>query len=135
MLFLPLLWSCSKNESETAGNDLKFVSSTLGGCAVESNNNLKAKELGVDIDTVIYTIKDGNLELMVGFNATCCGAYSTCTSFMNDTLFVEVETTQIGMCDCICYYTYTLEFTGVFNSCFYKVTVDDYLTFTGEIEL
>jgi len=89
----------------------------------------------LDADTVSYSIEDGNLQLLVGFNAACCGAYSACSSVTNDTLVVEITTSQIGMCNCICYYTYTFEYTDVFSSFAYKVTVDDYLTFIGNIVL
>jgi len=87
-----------------------------------------------DIDKVTWTISNGNLEISVGFNATCCGQYSTSSEIKGDTIFIKILTTQIGTCNCICYNTNNFKFTGSGENYKYKVTVDDILNFTGEIK-
>ena len=120
--------SCDKD----LGN-LKYMETVPGGCAIEKGSFLKSAQI-LKNDTVSYSITDGNLDLFVGFNATCCGQYSTSYEIKEETIFIRILTTQSGDCNCICYYTYNFRFTGSGNNYKYQVTVDDYLTFTGQIK-
>lgn len=126
--FLTTILSCDKELG-----DLKFSETIPGGCAVDKGISTKNTLLS-DFDKVTYSIVNGNLEILVGFNATCCGEYSTTSRIDGDTIVIEIVTTQEGLCDCICYYTYNFIFIGSGENYKYKVTVDDYLTFTGEIK-
>ncbi len=127
LLFFATLFSCDKEPG-----DLKFSQTIPGGCSIDKGISAK-NVFASDIDEVTYSIINGNLELLVGFNATCCGEYSTSSQVIGDTIIVEILTTKIGLCDCICYYTYNFKFIGSGEKYKYKVTVDDYLTFSGEI--
>jgi hypothetical protein len=71
---------------------------------------------------------------MVGFNATCCGEYNTSSIIRNDTIIIDITTSKIGLCDCDCYYTYVFKYSGFSDTHNYKITVDDYLFFSGLIE-
>ena len=122
------LISCSKESG-----DLKFEETTPGGCASEKGASLE-NFLTLDIDKVTYTISNGNLDIFVGFNATCCSQYSTASKIKTDTIFIKISTTKLGNCNCICYYTYNFKFTGSGENYKCKVTIDDILNFTGEIK-
>jgi hypothetical protein len=127
IILLTILMSCDK---ETG--DLKYSKTIPGGCAV--NEEISAKNsLTSETDGVTYTIADGNLNLLVGFNATCCGKYSASYEIKRDTIFVDLLTTQTGLCNCICYYTYNLIFVGNGNNYKYQVKIPNNQTFTGDI--
>jgi hypothetical protein len=127
VLLLAALISCEKT------GDLKYSETIPGGCALDKGASLKSTQ-APGIDKVSCTISNGNLDIFVGFNATCCGQFSTASDIKGDSIFIKILTTQPGMCDCICYYTYNFKFTGTGENYKYKVTVDDYLTFTGKIK-
>jgi hypothetical protein len=112
---------------------LKYLETIPGGCASDKGSSLKSAQIWRN-DTVSYSISDGNLDLFVGFNATCCGQYNTSSEIKGDTIFVEILTTQIGLCNCICYYTYNFKFSGSGDSYNYHINIDDYLVFTGHIK-
>jgi hypothetical protein len=130
-ILLPgLFYSCDKTENNY-GN-LQLTGTIPGGCATaktkSGNSNL------IEKDTVTFTVNNGELNLLVGFNGTCCGEYGTSSAIKNDTIFVKVKATQIGMCDCICYYTYNYRYEGITKSYSYSVNIDDYKLFEGLIE-
>jgi hypothetical protein len=122
------LISCNKGLG-----DLKYSETIPGGCATDKGTSSK-NSLVSQTDKASYTIVDGNLNLFVGFNATCCGQYSTEYDINGDTITVKILTTQIGQCNCICYYTYNFKFIGSGNNYKYEVKIDNILTFTGEIK-
>jgi hypothetical protein len=126
-ILITTLISCEKI------GDLKFSESIPGGCAVDKGSAQK-NSFTTDIDKVTYSIIDGNLDLFVGFNATCCSQFSGSSSIKGDSLIIKILTTQEGLCDCICYYTYDFKFIGSGENYKYKVTVDNNLTFTGKIK-
>ena len=112
--------------------DLKFSEAIQGGCFLDKGVSSKNSST-LERDTVYYQITGDNLEIFLGFNATCCGEYASTTEIKGDSILIKVETTQIGMCNCICYYTYNYNFIGTGKNYKYNVTVDDFLKFTGEI--
>jgi hypothetical protein len=126
---------CSRDEN--GSHNLKLVETIPGGCAVSDTKSLESES--VKQDTVTYSISNDELQIMVGFNATCCGSYNTTSELENNTISLNIEASQIGMCNCICYYTYNFRFRGVFNhrgamnSINYKVNIDNYLFFNGLI--
>jgi hypothetical protein len=128
LTLLLILMSCDKESG-----DLKFSKTIPGGCAIQEGISAK-NSLSAETDGVTYTIVNGDLNLLVGFNATCCGQYSVSSEIKGDTIYVEILTTQIGQCNCICYYTYNLIFTGTGNNYKYNVKIPDARTFTGEIK-
>jgi hypothetical protein len=125
ILIFAALISCEKL------GDLKYSESIPGGCFLDkvpsTNYNLN------NVNQVTYKVVDGNLDIFLGFNATCCGEYSTNSEIKGDSILIKVTTTQIGACNCICYYTYDFKFIGSGDNFTYKVTVDDYLTFIRTI--
>ena len=131
LLFLILLIatfiSCEKT------GDIKFSEVTPGGCAITKGESAKGSQL-IGTDGVTYSIVNGNLELLAGFNATCCGEYSTSSDIKGDSIIIKIQNTKIGICDCICYYTYNFKFIGTGENFKYRVSVDNYLTFKGEIK-
>jgi hypothetical protein len=127
ILLIATLASCEKTR------DLKFSEAIAGGCALEKGASLKSIQLP-DINKVTYTVIDGNLVLFVGFNATCCGEFSTSSEVKGDSIIINILETRPGLCNCICYYTYNFKFIGTGKNYNYRVTVDNYLTFTGEIK-
>jgi len=129
ILLVSAFISCVKNES---GN-LNHVETIPGGCFLEKGSSLKNDPF-IKPDTLTYEVTNDSLNIFVGFNATCCGEYSTSSSIKGDSILIRILTTQIGMCDCICYYTYNFKFVGSANSYRYRVSVDDYLNFVGIIK-
>jgi hypothetical protein len=127
ILFFSLLISCNKNPGE-----LKYSETIAGGCAA-GKGVTSSSDVSSETDKVTYLILNGNLELTVGFNATCCGQYSTTAEIEGDTITIRIVTIQAGICNCICYYTYDFKFTGSGKNYRYKVTIDEIKTFTGEI--
>lgn len=125
--FLSVLISCEKV------GDLKQSEIIPGGCALE-NKGSATKGLTDDINKVTYSFIDGNLDIFVGFNASCCSEYSTFSQIKSDSILINVKTTQLGSCNCICYYTYDFKFTGTGDNYMYKVTLDETMTFTGKIK-
>jgi hypothetical protein len=113
--------------------DLKYIETIPGGCA-SSEGAIQKNSQTQDVDKVTYQIVDGNLEILVGFNATCCGEFSTSYEIMSDTIVIKIKTTKVGSCNCICYYTYNFRFTGDGSKYKYQVTVDDSLSFSGAIK-
>jgi hypothetical protein len=127
-VLLAVLFSCNKEPG-----DLKYSETIPGGCAAGKGTSV-GNILESETDRVAYTIVNGNLDLFVGFNATCCGQYSTTYEIKGDNILIEIITIQAGECNCICYYTYDFKFNGSCNNYKYQVRIDNKLTFSGEIK-
>jgi hypothetical protein len=127
ILLIAAFISCEKT------GDLKFSEAIPGGCALTKGESAKGSQT-IGTDGVTYSIVNGNLDLLVGFNATCCGEYSTSADIKGDSIIIKISTTKIGDCNCICYYTYNFKFIGTGANFKYRVSVDNYLTFNGEIK-
>jgi hypothetical protein len=121
--------SCDKNE---LGN-LEYVEAVEGGCFSEKGSSLKNDPF-IKPDTLTYSVTNDSLDIFIGFNATCCSEYSASSSIKGDSIIIKIQTTQIGLCNCICYYTYNFKFAGSADSYRYRVNVDDYLNFVGVIK-
>jgi hypothetical protein len=126
-LLIVAIISCEKT------GDLKFSEAIPGGCALEKGESVKGSQL-MDTNGITYSVVNGNLELLAGFNATCCGEYSTSSDIKGDSIIIKILNTKIGNCDCICYYTYNFKFIGTGENFKYRVSVDNYMTFKGEIK-
>jgi len=131
-LFLTILLIAAFFSCERIG-DLKYSEVIPGGCASVKSESAKGDQL-IGIDGVTYSVQNGNLELLVGFNATCCGEYSTSSDIKGDSIIIRILNTKLGNCDCICYYTYNFKFVGTGENFKYRVSIDNYLTFKGEIK-
>jgi hypothetical protein len=128
ILLLTAFISCDKNE---LGN-LKYIETIAGGCALEKGSFQKGIQI-LQTDQVTYSFTNDSLNIFVGFNATCCSEFSNSSSIKGDSILIKILTTQIGLCNCICYYTYNFKFSG--NASFYKYHVSgSNLNFTGEIK-
>jgi hypothetical protein len=127
ILFIAAFFSCEKT------SDLKFSEAIPGGCALTKGESAKGSQT-IGTDGVKYSIVNGNLELLAGFNATCCGDYSTSADIKGDSIIIKIITSKLGDCNCICYYTYNFKFTGTGENFKYRVSVDNYLTYKGEIK-
>ena len=129
LFLLTILISCDKKP-----DDLKYSRTIPVGCALQIEPSSKRSQVS-DVDTVTYSIIDGNLDIFVGFNAGCCAPYKTSYEIKESTIFIKIVATKIGACNCICYYTYDFNFIGTGANYKYNVTVNDNLSFTGEIKL
>ena len=131
-LFIPFFLITALISCERTG-DLKFSESIPGGCALGKGESNKGSQV-IGTNGVTYTRSNGNLELLAGFNATCCGEFSTSSDIKGDSIIIQIVSTKIGLCDCICYYTYNFKFIGSGENFKYRVSVGNYLTFKGEIK-
>lgn len=126
LILFSLLASCEKT------GDLQYTEMVKGGCFSNTGNPYKGDNPAGE-NKVTWTFIDGNLNLFTGFNATCCSEYSATPVVRGDSIIVRIVTTKPGTCNCICYYTYNFKFTGSGKNFSYKVTIDNYLVFTGKI--
>ena len=131
-LFIPIFFIAALISCEKTG-DLKFSESISGGCAIGKGESNKGSQV-IGTNGVTYTILNGNLEILAGFNATCCGEYSSTSDIKGDSIIIQIVNTKPGICNCICYYTYNFKFIGSGENFKYRVSVDNYLTFKGEIK-
>lgn len=129
LLLFAAFIGCDKNEP---GN-LEYAETIEGGCFLEKGSALKNDPF-IKPDTVTYSVTNDSLNIFVGFNATCCSEYGSSSSIKEDSLLIKIQTTQLGMCNCVCYYTYNFKFVGIADSYKYRVNIDDYLTFSGVIK-
>lgn len=129
LLLFAAFIGCDKNEP---GN-LEYAKTTKGGCFLEKGSSLKSDPF-TKPDTVTYSVTNDSLNIFVGFYATCCSEYSSSSSIQGDSILIKIQTTQLGMCNCICYYTYNFKFVGIADFYRYRVSVVDYLTFSGVIK-
>jgi hypothetical protein len=121
--------SCNKNELV----NLKYIKTSEGGCFLEKGSSFKGDPL-FKTDTLTYSFTNDSLDLFVGINATCCSEFSSSCSVKADSILIEIQTTQPGTCNCICYYTYNFKFSGTGNFYKYQVSVDGESHFAGVIE-
>jgi hypothetical protein len=129
LLLLMTFIGCHKNDLE----NLEYAETIEGGCFLEKGSSLK-NDPSTNQDAVNYSVTSDSLNIFVGFNGTCCSKYGSSSSIKGDSILIKIQTTQPGMCNCICYYTYNFKFVGNANSYKYRVSVDDYLNFTGVIK-
>ena len=120
--------SCDKNE---LGN-LEYVRTIEGGCSLEKDSSFKNDPL-FKPDTLTYSVTNDSLNIFVRFNATCCSEFSSSSSVKADSILIKILTTQVGLCNCICYYTYNFKFSGEAISYKYHVSGCN-LNFTGVIK-
>ena len=128
ILLFMIFISCNKNE---LGN-LKYVETIQGGCALDKGSSQKSIQI-LQTDTVTYSFTNDSLNIFVGFNATCCGEFSNSSSIKADSILIKIITTQMGVCNCLGYYTYNFKFSGNANSYKYHVSGSN-LNFTGQIK-
>jgi hypothetical protein len=133
-LFIPFFLLAISISCDKELGDLKFSEAVSGGCALFKGTSQNSIVLSEN-DRATYSIVEGNLEIFVGFNGSCCGKYSTSSEIKNDTIFIKILTTEIGLCNCICNYTYTFKFVGKGDNYKFNVTVDDILLLNGQINL
>jgi hypothetical protein len=129
ILLLTTFISCDKNGLR----NLEYAGTIEGGCFLEKGSSFKNDPL-FKPDTLTYSVTNDSLNIFVGFNATCCSEFSSSSSVKADSILIKIQTTQLGTCNCICYYTYNFKFSGTCNSYKYHVIVDDDLHFTGVIK-
>lgn len=127
ILLIATFISCEKT------GDLNFSEAIPGGCALTKGDSGKGSET-IGTDGVTYSIVNGNLELLAGFNATCCGEYSTAADIKGDSIIIKISNSKLGNCNCLCYYTYNFKFNGIGENFKYRVSIDNYLAFKGEIK-
>lgn len=128
ILLLVIFISCDKNELGT----LNYVKTIAGGCALDKGSSAK-NSLNGQPDAVTYSVTNDSLNILVGFNANCCSEFSTSSSIEGDSILIKILTTQEGLCNCICYYTYNFKFLGDGISYKYHVSGSN-LNFTGVIK-
>jgi hypothetical protein len=128
ILLLSTFISCDKNE---LGN-LEYVRTIEGGCFLEKGSSSNGDPL-FKPDTLTYSVTNDSLNIFVGFNATCCSEFSSSSSVKADSILIKILTTQVGLCNCICYYTYNFKFSGEAISYKYHISGSN-LNFTGMIK-
>lgn len=134
-VFAIFIFSCENDkENKYPGKSLELLSVTPGGCAGNDTYALKILPIYYGTDTIIITSVNDSLNIFVGFNRTCCSEFTTSASINIDTINIEIQTSVDGMCDCICYYTYSFNFKQFSQSYFYKVFIDDRFFFEGKID-
>lgn len=127
LIIITMIAGCSKN-----GADHNFLGVTPGGCAVtEKGSGTKDQQKK---DTVTTVLTGNRLSLFTGFWGGCCGEYRTETNTSEGFISINITTSQQGFCNCLCYYTYTFDFKDIDDTWSYVVSVDDHLTFTGDIK-
>lgn len=126
LVFISTLTACEKT------GELEFSDVIPGGCNLENKGASANSEQ--EVDKVTYSFSDGNLNMFVGFNATCCGKYSASSEIKDDLILINIRSVEIGSCNCICYYTFNFLFKGTGKNYKYSVCLDNGLTFTGKIE-
>jgi hypothetical protein len=128
ILLLTIFISCSKKE---LGN-LEFIETIKGGCFLEKGSSASNGSF-IKPDTVTYSVNNDSLNLFVGFNDTCCSEYITSSSVTGDSILIKIQTSQIGLCNCLCYYTFNFIFSGSADSYKYHISGSN-LNFIGTIK-
>ena len=129
ILILTTFICCEKKEP---GN-LKYAQTITGGCFLDKGLSSK-NGLIAQADTVTYYFTNDSLNIFVGFNAACCGQFKDSSSIKGDSILIKILTTQIGLCNCLCYYTYNFRFSGNANFYNYHISIDDQINFIGQIK-
>jgi hypothetical protein len=124
LLSLIVLITCKKADS--LSNKIEFLGSKFFECTSSSKG-------AAQNDSVWIMHKNDTLELILGFNTTCCATYSTNCNINNDTIHIDIALTKPGSCNCICYSAYHFSFYDFNSSCEYVIDLDKYKSFTGKI--
>jgi hypothetical protein len=96
--------ACKKNESTT----LKCNSIGEGGCFQDKGSFHKGDP--PPFDTLFSKLAADSMA--IGFHDNCCSEFNCSVSIIDDLIAVNILTTKVGDCNCLCYYTYTFKFTG-----------------------
>lgn len=75
-----------------------------GGCFLEKGLALKSDPI-INSDIATYSVTKGSLNVFVGFNANCFSEYSASSSLIVGSILFKIQTTQLGMRNCIFYFT------------------------------
>jgi hypothetical protein len=132
-LVLPLILLIFSCEENTPGRKLRLVNMTPIECADQKDLILDYR-FQLEKDTVTYVIIDNQLTLTVGFNGNCCSTFLASSTFVRDTIEVEILETIPGICNCICYFTTDLVYEGLDKNYHYTVVLPNDKIFRGEIE-
>jgi len=127
LLLMPLLIAgCMKTSTNP-----RLVNINRGGCGgIDKNELLSAAFVR---DTAYCTFDDSRMNLFVGINNGCCSEFATEANAEEGVITANITTTVPGLCDCICYYTYTFIFTGIDDNWSYVVYVDGVKKFSGKV--
>jgi hypothetical protein len=128
ILFIIILSCTKKNEL----GDLKYVNTVPGGCVIEKGSQSKGTLYKSDVLT--YSVINDTLNIFVGFNTTCCQEFNSSSSIKGDSILIKITPTQIGVCNCICYYTFDFKYIGHGNYYKYCAIVGNF-NFVGQIVL
>ena len=120
LLVAGILLTCEKKEERR----IRLNNMTTVECdaseSFESNVPLPP-----DTDSVKYVIDGTTLTIRAGFYGNCCSVFITSSTFVSDTIWIEIREWKAGTCNCICYYTAGLEYTGFDKDYFYRVDFPD----------
>jgi len=75
-----------------------------GGCFLEKGLALKSDPI-INSDTATNSVTKGSLNVFVGFNANCFSECSASSSLIVGSILFKIQTTQLGMRNCIFYFT------------------------------
>jgi hypothetical protein len=126
-----LFFACQKSNPTENSNNLTYIGTTPGGCAVDGDNH---SSRNFETDTVIWNISNDSLTIFVGFLNECCLNFKTESNISNDTIYMNIIWISGPACNCVCYYTYEFLFTGIDHPYYYDVNLFDYKHFTGYIK-
>ena len=119
------------NGCDRGTGSFALVKTIPGGCAA------KTTEKGVntaDSSGVTCSVKDGYLNIKVGFMGGCCEPYTPSYKTDADTLLLKLDSdANNGYCNCLCLHSYTYVFKGSWTNHYYHVLIDGFLYFTGKI--
>ena len=115
-----VLLTCKKEDS-IKNSDFRFLGAKLGDCT-----SSQKKSSSLQKDSTWYSLKHDTLEIYFGFNSTCCSSYNSSYILRDDTIFIDVLTTKVGLCNCICYNIYDFKFYGLNINYFFYFNLDNY---------
>jgi len=134
---LTIIISCNKEKSnnetdpDTDTDTLVYHQAIPGGCAL-GIDSVRHHDF-LELDTVIYHVNGDSLYIFVGFNVSCGPDYSTTANISNDTIYMFLKRNSGPFSNCMCYYTYDFQFSGIQHSYYYVVNIDDWKFFDGYI--
>jgi hypothetical protein len=138
-IFLTIFISCNKEKPKEAAGDpgtnvdsLIYHRAIPGGCAL-GFESFRQNDF-YETDTVIYNINADSLFIFVGFNVSCGPDYSTTANISDDTIYMYLNRNEGPFANCMCYFTYEFQFSGIQQSYYYVVNIDDWKFFYGYIE-
>jgi hypothetical protein len=124
-----LLMNCEENQ-DTEDKNITHVATLTGGCNGEEFITLKSEDLDTQ-DTVIFSlVHEDTLSAYVGINYICCAPFTSETSIISDTLFMEISDTcsqpyNTCYCRCYCYYTWDFKFVDFEEKEYYFIVYLD----------